>query len=56
VRSERGALEEEDLVAVAFVYDGRLAFSRPMLEPPTGEREWLGPLTVRGLKSDSAPP
>jgi hypothetical protein len=55
VRVGGHAMEEEDLVAVAFVYDGRLAFSRPMLEPSPGEREWLGPLTVRDLKV-SLPP
>jgi hypothetical protein len=51
VRGGGEAFEEEDLVAVALVYDGQLAFSRLMLEPPAGEREWLGPLTFRDLKT-----
>jgi hypothetical protein len=45
------ALEEEDLVAVALLHDGRLAFSRLMLEPAEGGREWLGPLLAQDLKA-----
>jgi hypothetical protein len=51
VRDTDDALEEEDLVAVALLHDGRLAFSRLMLQPAESGREWLGPLLAQDLKT-----